>query len=181
MENNYEFIYENLTIENTSVQNTVEKEAELEENKIKVYVTGEVNSPGVIELEEGARIEDAISLAGGTTEKANLQDVNLAYCLEDGTKLYIPNINEKNVEYLTSENGENIIENNSSSSETKVNINTGDIEELKKLPGVGDSLAQKIIDYRTQNGKFKSIEDLKNVSGIGDKKFESMKEFIVLK
>ena len=71
--------------------------------------------------------------------------------------------------------------NNSNSNNSKVNINTGGVEELKALPGVGDLLAQKIIDYREENGKFKTIDELKNVSGIGDKKFESMKEYVSVK
>lgn len=120
-------------------------------------------------------------MAGGTKEDANLEEVNLAYCLEDGQKLYIPNVNESKVEYISTENGENVIEGSQNSNNSKVNVNTGGIEELKNLPGVGESLAQKIIAYREENGKFETVDDLKNVSGIGDKKFESMKEYVVVK
>lgn len=174
-------MYENLQIE--SIAEDVEEKVidEEKEYKIKVYVTGAVNFPGVIELEEGARIQDAIKLAGGAKEDANLEKVNLAYCLEDGQKLYIPNIGENEVEYISTENGDNVIEKNPNSNNSKVNINTGGVEELKALPGVGDLLAQKIIDYREENGKFKTVDDLKNVSGIGDKKFESMKEYVSVK
>ena len=174
-------MYENLQIESIA-ENIDEKVIdEAKEYKIKVYVTGAVNFPGVIELEEGARIQDAINLAGGAKEDANLEKVNLAYCLEDGQKLYIPNIGENEVEYISTENGDNVIEKNPNSNNSKVNINTGGVEELKALPGVGDLLAQKIIDYREENGKFKTIDELKNVSGIGDKKFESMKEYVSVK
>lgn len=145
--------------------------------KIKVYVTGEVNSPGVFEMNEDSRIEDAIILAGGLTSNANIKNVNLAFILEDGQKLYIPNINDKDLEYLSKENGENIIDSAKSTS-SKININKASLEELQSLPGVGASLAQRIITYRTENGKFNSIEDLKNVSGIGDKKFEGLKDNI---
>lgn len=145
--------------------------------KIKVYVTGEVNSPGVFEMDENSRIEDAINLAGGLTPNANIKNVNLAFILEDGQKLYIPNINDKDIEYISKENGENIID-NAKSNNSKININKATLEELQSLPGVGASTAQRIITYRTENGKFKSIEDLKNVSGIGDKKFESLKDNI---
>ena len=93
----------------------------------------------------------------------------------------IPNIGENEVEYISTENGDNVIEKTPNSNNSKVNINTGGVEELKALPGVGDLLAQKIIDYREENGKFKTIDDLKNVSGIGDKKFESMKEYVSVK
>ncbi len=160
----------------------VEKEQEdilIEESiNIKVYVTGEVNNPGVIELPEGSRIEDAINLSGGITNLANLSEVNLAYSLEDGQKLYIPSINdEAETQYISVENGEKVIENGKSNS-SKVNINRGDINELKNLPGVGEALAQRIITYRNENGKFKNVEDLKNVSGIGEKKYDSLKEYI---
>lgn len=181
-ENSYNNIYENFELENNVIlANTAPENLQAQEEKIKVYVTGAVNAPGVIELVLGARIEDAINLAGGVREDANLEEVNLAYCLEDGQKLYIPNINEKEVEYLTEQNGEKVIEETPNQSSSKVNINTGGIEELKSLPGVGESLAQKIIDYRNENGKFKTVEDLRSVSGIGDKKFESMKDYIVIK
>lgn len=165
------------SIVNTSSENTEEKETV---QKIKVYVTGQVNSPGVLELYENSRIEDAINLAGGLTPDANLQNVNLAFVLEDGQKLYIPSIYDNTIlEYITTENGTNILETPKGTSNTsKININKADIENLKQLPGVGDSLAERIFNYRKENGNFKSIEDLKNVSGIGDKKFESLKEYI---
>lgn len=179
-------IYENFleigNIENTveigKEQNNVKNQVNTE--KIKVYITGEVNNPGVKELEYGARIEDIIILAEGLTEFANISKVNLAYKLEDGQKVYIPNVNEKIEEYITEENGEGILE-NSTKTLDKININTAGIELFCKLPGVGESLASRIIDYREENGNFKSVEDLKNVAGIGEKKFETLKEYIVIK
>ena len=178
----YDNFFELNNIENTVVE---ENENNVEINqinieKIKVYITGEVNNPGVKELEVGARIEDAIMRAGGLTEFANINKVNLAYKLEDGQKIYIPNKNENIEEYVAEENGEGIVENNNKSV-GKININTADIELFCKLPGVGESLARKIIDYRDENGKFKTVDDLKNVTGIGEKKFESLKEYIVVK
>lgn len=167
--------YSNIVI-NTNESIEVE---EIPEKRIKVYITGEVKSPGVIELEENSRIEDAINLAGGITENANLSNVNLAYFLEDGQKIYIPNINDKeDVEYLITENGEEVIETDSKKNSGKVNINKATLEELETLPGVGESLGNRIIAYRKEQGRFKVIEDLKNVSGIGEKKFESLKEYI---
>lgn len=173
-----EYDYSDIVVNEENITNN-----EIVENtKIKVYVTGEVNNPGVIELEDGNRIEDAIILAGGTTSESDLSNVNLAYTLEDGQKLYIPNINETfNQEYLTTENEEGIVESTTSDSNSKVNINSAEITELSSLPGVGEALAQKIITYRQQNGKFKKIEELKNVTGIGDKKYESLKDYISLK
>lgn len=166
-----EFDISNIVVEHQNIE-IIEKI-----NKIKIYVTGEVNNPGVFEMNENSRIEDAINLAGGLTSSANIKNVNLAFVLEDGQKLYIPNINDKEIEYISKENGENIIDGIKSSG-SKININKASLEELQSLPGVGPSLAQKIITYRTENGKFNSIDDLKNVSGIGDKKFEGLKDNI---
>lgn len=156
------------------------KEKDIEKEKIKIHVIGEVQNIGVIELDEGARISDIIEAAGGSTENADLSKVNLAYEVEDGQKVYIPSINDERVEqYVTNGSGEGIIE-----EETKkglVNINTATQTELETLPGIGPSTALKIITYREENGKFKSIEDIKNIPGIGDSKFENIKDFIYVK
>lgn len=174
------FISEEISLEENTYNN--ENILEIEEvKKIKIHITGEVNSPGVKELDEGSRIEDAINIAGGLTESANISNVNLAYPLEDGQKIYIPNINENIEEYIVKENGEGIVEDSKASSSERININKADTNQLCELPGVGESLATRIVTYREENGKFKSIEDLKNVSGIGEKKFESLKEYIVVK
>lgn len=174
-----------------------------ESGKIYVYITGEVNNAGVVILNEGSRISDAIDAAGGITSKANISKVNLVYVLEDGMKVNIPNDNDlKNnpdFEYVTMSSGDgkndvlsgvmssstsnsNTYSNNSSSSHTPsiVNINTATQTELETLPGIGPSTALKIINYRKENGKFSSIEDIKNVSGIGDAKFENIKNYITV-
>ena len=170
------------------------------ENKIYVYITGEVNVPGVVILNENSRIIDAIDAAGGTTSKANISKVNLAYVLKDGMKVNIPNDsdlkNNSDFEYITMSSGdgrndvssgvtssgsgsnggnsesalseggstENTSGYNSSHSMGLVNINTATQTELETLPGIGPSIALKIINYRNENGKFSSIEDIKNVS-----------------
>ena len=181
-----DIIYDNFfeTSNNENIMNLEKTEIEQQEaqeiKKIKVYITGEVNDPGVKELSEGARIEDIINLAGGLTELANIRNVNLAYEIEDGQKIYIPNINEAIENYISEENGEGIVEKDNKSF-GKIDINKADLVMLCEIPGVGESLASKIIEYRKQNGKFKKIEDLKNVSGIGEKKFESLRDYIVVK
>lgn len=149
------------------------------EDKIIIHITGEVEEGGVIELEKGARISDAIEEAGGITEEADLSNVNLAYSLSDGQKVKIPNINEKTEEVIIEEKaGENIIIEENKSKEEKVNINKATQTEIETLPGIGPSTALKIINYRKEHGKFEHIEDIKNVSGIGDSKFENIKEYI---
>lgn len=166
------------------ISNIIEEDQEVDdniiENKIVIHITGEVEEEGVIELEKGARISDAIEEAGGTTEEADLSNVNLAYSLSDGQKVKIPNINEKDEEIIVVEEkaGDNIIIEGNKSKEEKININKAAQTEIETLPGIGPSTALKIITYRNEHGKFKNIEDIKNVSGIGGSKFENIKEYI---
>lgn len=172
--------YQNNNNEEITIQNvlTTEDEPEKIENEtIKVYVTGEVKNQGVIELEQGSRIVDAIEKAGGQTEEANLKNVNLAYELEDGQKIYIPNKSEENTNEITDDGITGI----DSKENDTININKAGEKELQELNGIGESLASSIIKYREDNGKFKNIEDLKNVPGIGESKFSNIKEKIKVK
>ena len=168
--------------------------------KIYVYITGEVNNPGVVLLNSGSRIVDAIEAAGGVTNKANISKVNLVYVLQDGMKVNIPNNtdlkNNENFEYITMSSGDEKNDANTGNSSTTitsessssnnesafkisiVNINTATQTELETLPGIGPSLALRIVNYRKENGKFSSIEDIKNVSGIGEAKYEDIKNYI---
>ncbi len=178
------------------LQNETSTDIEQEEtSKIVIHVTGAVNTEGIVEIKEGGRIADAVEEAGGFSENADISQINLAYQLEDGQKIYIPSIADEKIkeeekvlqkEYVTDEAGDDIIVEDETSSvkskeNIKVNINTADQAELEQIPGVGEATAQKIIEYRKTNGKFKNIEDIKNVSGIGDSKFENMKEKICVK
>lgn len=165
------------------------------ESKVIVHVIGEVNNPGVVTLSEGSRIIDAINAAGGKSEYADLSKINLAYILEDGTQLYIPSVNDNRnqeqdnqgqIDYIRSDAGgdtinEGISKDNNNNNQSKVNINNASKEKLVTLPGIGDATAQKILDYREQNGKFKTIEDLKNIEGIGESKFNNIKGLITVK
>ncbi len=176
-ESNYEEILNSAVV----IENKVEEKVTTEEDtRIKVYIAGEVNIPGVIELEQGARIEDAIQNAGGVKPEANLKNINLAYEVSDGEKIYIPNVAEEEAEDETSVPSSNVSGTNSNTS-GKININKATEAELTSIPGIGTSTAQKIITYREENGKFQTIEDIKKVSGIGDSKFESMKDYIAVK
>ena len=172
-----------IIIDNVLVENNVE--AKTEKNVLIVHITGEVNNPGIVKLEEESRIEDAIIAAGGLTQNADITNVNLAYMLEDGIKIKIPSKLDLEDEDIIIENsGENIIkeESNKYSSKNKtININNANLDDFKTLPGIGESLATRIIKYREENGKFKNIEDIKNVSGIGDNKYEKIKDLISVK
>lgn len=173
--------YEKNNTDQISISNFIENETEDEKDntKIKVYITGEVKNQGVIELEEGDRIADAIEKAGGQTEQASLKNVNLAYQLEDGQKIYIPNINDTETEII--DDGASGVVDDATIKQTVVNINKADEKELQSLNGIGESLATSIVQYRKENGNFETIEDLKNVPGIGDSKFENIKEYIKVK
>ncbi|MGB9553591.1 MAG: helix-hairpin-helix domain-containing protein, partial [bacterium] len=139
---------------------------------------------------QGARVADAIKLAGGATSEADLDALNLAMILKDGDKVVVPQKASRNsfTEEETTEfpltNPVNQPQMNISSQPGqagKININTASASELESLPGIGPVLAQRIVDYRTQKGGFKSIEEIKEVSGIGDKKFEAIKDLITVK
>lgn len=170
-----ENIYENITNE---ISNN-----EIVEEYIIVHVIGSVKTKGIVKLKQGSRISDVIEAAGGITEDADLSKINLAYVVEDGQKIYVPNKNDsENTNNITEEAGENVVGDSNTVSESgKVNINTASQTELETLSGIGPSTALKIINYRNENGNFEKIEDIKNVPGIGDTKFESLKENICVK
>ena len=189
---------EEISNQDLEVNNTQENNQTNE--TIVVHVSGAVNIEGIVELEAGSRIANAIEKAGGIKENADMTNINLAYLLEDGMKIHIPtkeeteaNKNNENTlteSYVTSSSSgvsskEDTNSTQSSSKSTassvKVNINTASQEELDTLPGIGPSIALKIIDYREQNGKFNSIEEIKEVSGIGDAKYEKIKDSITIK
>ena len=166
--------------ENTENTETVEEEKDY---KIVIHITGEVNNEGIIEIKEGGRISDAIEEAGGLTKEADLERVNLAYELEDGQKIYIPNKKDKDIEEYVTEGVDDIVlpDELSKAGDGLVNINKASSEELQELDGIGEALAENIIAYRENNGKFKNIEDIKNVSGIGDSKYEKIKDNIKIR
>ena len=157
--------------------------------KITIYVSGEVKNPGVVTLSSDQRLATAVEKLGGLTEYADMNNINLAMKLEDEMHYIIPKKGEKiKTNIVTSQNDTSnndiVSENNFNSNESegnKININTADLDELDKIPGVGEATANKILNYREENGQFKSIEEIKNVNGIGEKKFENMKELICVK
>jgi competence protein ComEA len=133
-----------------------------------VYVTGEVQQPqAVVTLAAGSRVQDAIEAAGGTTENADLDQVNLTQILNDGDLVYVPPIIGDAIQTPTPNHA------------PIVHINTATLAELDTLPGVGEDLAQTIIDYRAEHGPFTSFADLDNVPGIGPSKLEDWQTLIV--
>lgn len=142
---------------------------------IAVHVSGAVAAPGVYELEEGARVADAVELAGGFLEGAAENALNLARVLNDGEQVVVPTAEEHAAQQSAAE-----ASGGAAGVGGKVNINTASVEQLDTLPGVGESTAQKIIADREANGPFSSPEDLKRVSGIGDKKYAKLADLITV-
>ncbi len=176
-----------------SEENNTENEKDTNEkleaiNQIVIHISGQVVNPGVISLKEGARVIDAVNAAGGLTAEADINKVNLAFLLSDAQKIYIPSVKEKEEVAVISEGSGSNLE--TSSQENKnvseieklmVNINTASETELQKLPGIGNSIASRIVAYRKENGKFNTIEEIQNVSGIGSSKFNNIKNYICVK
>ena len=169
-----------------------EKNEETKEENITVDVKGEVNKPGVYKLPVGSRVIDAIKISGGTTKKADTSLLNLSKILTDENVIIVYNkYSQQTVKYVEKEcncsnndgciNNNNVVGNDSeSSTNEKISINKATKEELMKLSGIGESKALDIINYRNENGLFKSIEDLKQISGIGEKLFEKIKDQITI-
>jgi competence protein ComEA len=155
---------------------------------IAVHVIGAVPRPGLYEFAEGARVQDAIDVAGGLLTSANVESINLAALLEDGQQLNIPYKSGQEPVETSDENNEPDLPNDNQESNSEdentdtdlVNINTATLEELDSLPGIGRTIAQRIIDYREANGPFTTIEDIMNVSGIGPSTFDDIKDLITV-
>lgn len=151
--------------------------------QMMVHVDGAVKSPGLYALQmANPRVNDAIQIAGGLTEDANGQGINLASPVEDGQKIYIPKKGEEAPPEIPQPEQNKATSNKQTNTKrdkkTVVDINRATVEELTKLQGVGEGLAQRIVAERQKNGPFKTTEDLMRVSGIGQKKFDQLKDNI---
>ncbi len=145
-----------------------------------VDVRGAVAQPGVYTLIAGSRVQDALAQAGNVLPNAETRNLNLARKVNDGEQIYVPTVDQATVPPPPASG-----KSNSSNAATKtpigiININTATLEELDALPGIGPSIAQRIIDFREQNGAFKQIEDVKKVRGIGDALFGDIKDMITV-
>ncbi len=148
-------------------------EEEEEDKSVVVYVTGQVKSKGVVCLQEGDRVIDAINAAGGPTGEADLDRINLAELVTDEKWIYVP--------YVGEEINHAVIGSIGREDEGKVNINTASASEIERLPGIGPVLAGRIVDFREKRGPFGTPEDIMKVSGIGPRIYESIKDSISVK
>lgn len=167
-----------------SQEETEAKETQESAAEIFVYVCGAVQSPGVVSLNSGDRLIDAVNAAGGLREDADLNQINLAREAVDGEQITVltkdevqaMNVQEESASDQTAQTSDPST--SSLSQENLININTASATELKELPGVGDVIAENIVRYREENGLFESIDQIKEVSRIGDKIFESIQDMI---
>jgi competence protein ComEA len=138
-----------------------------------VDVAGWVRRPGVYEFDPGARVIDAIEAAGGARPNAQLAALNLAAPLVDGTQILVPKEGEAPPVAAGAGSG-------GVAAGGLVNVNTASAAELESLPGIGEVIAQAIIDYRTENGPFTSVDELLDVTGIGDVTLENIRELVTV-
>jgi competence protein ComEA len=143
-----------------------------ETTKLIVHVVGAVRRPGLYHLREGARIADALARAGGATRKADLTVVNLAAPLSDGVQVVVPR------RLATGAGAAPSAGSSAAAPPGPVHLNTATLEQLDALPGVGPVTAQKILDYRTQNGGFASVDELDAVPGIGPARMDQLREAV---
>jgi len=142
---------------------------------VLVDVAGWVRRPGVYEFAEGARVIDAIEAAGGARSGALLQALNLAAPLTDGTQVLVPREGEAGAVAPPASGGTV-----PGATGALVNVNTATATDLEALPGIGEVIAQRIVDHRTENGPFTSVDQLLDVSGIGDSILESIRELVTV-
>ncbi len=143
---------------------------------VVVDLRGAIAKPGVYTVSPGSRVQDVLELAGGVLANAETRGLNLARRLVDGEQIYVPVQGEATRPVSTDAPARG----RTSSPSAKVNINTASLEQLDALPGIGPALAQRIVDYRTQNAPFEKPEDLKKVRGIGDVLFSQVQDLITV-
>ena len=164
---------EDVTVVETTMLAEKTEVSTSQETIIFVDIKGAVKNPGVYQMKSGDRVKDALDAAGGLTDEADSQKVNLAQRVEDQMVIVVPKVGEEATEIPAG------VTSKEAAKDGKVNINTATVEELKTLKGVGEKKAEAIIEYRKKNGSFKTKEDLMKVRGIGKKLFESFEERIV--
>ncbi|WP_309089781.1 helix-hairpin-helix domain-containing protein [Domibacillus sp.] len=150
-------------------------------SEVAIDVKGAVSMPGIYVLSNDQRVNDAINKAGGLTEKADAAAINLAQRVQDEMVIYVPAEGEGMPDAQQASASSSAAAGSDEAAESAViNVNTADSALLQELPGVGESKAQAIIDFRETEGAFTAVEDLKNVAGIGDKIFEKLAPLVTI-
>jgi len=138
---------------------------------VYVHVSGAVSAPGLYRLDEGARVVDVIAAAGGFADGADRDAVNLARVLTDGEQLWVP----REGEVETDAGGAAGV-----TGDGRINLNTADATQLDTLPRIGPALAERILQWREDNGRFTSVDDLLSVPGIGEKMLAALRDLVTV-
>ena len=184
--------------EDAEVKKKENKDIKVEVTRIKVDIKGSVVAPDVYEVDSNSRVIDIINIAGGVTEDADTDNINLSKKVSDEDVIIIYSREElennkrsyeEKIDYCTTDNNSacatNVVtfDDNSNSEDTNntiININTATVEDFMKLPSIGEAKAKSIIEYRNSIGSFSKVEDIKNVTGIGDSIFDKIKDYITI-
>lgn len=155
------------------------KQAEQSGKQLIVHIVGAVARPGIIAVPQGSRVYEAVQAAGGFSGDANTDAVNLAAKVQDGTQIAIPYLDGPG----SSTGGMPVNPGHLHSNRSKqppgiVNINTADTSQLTSLPGIGNSFAERIIEYRTEHGSFRSPDDLLSVQGFGKRRLDQIRQWV---
>ena len=143
-----------------------------------IDVAGAVNTPGVVELPAGSRVMDAVRAAGGFSDDANSDSVNLAAKVTDGLQVYVPRRSGSVTTPLSGSSMNSSTSRRSKQPNAVIDINSADATQLTTLPGIGPSMAQRIIEYRIDHGTFRSVDDLAAVQGFGKKRLDNIREWL---
>ena len=144
-----------------------------------VQVSGEVRTPGIYELNRDDRVLAAIEAAGGTTESANIEHLNLAAIITDGSLIHVPSVQPTPSLTIVSES-EPLDSTASDAVNGLINLNSATVDQLKSLPGIGETRANQIIALRTVVGRFSTIEQLLDIHGVGEKTLEAIRPMVVV-
>jgi len=157
---------------------------------IVVDVSGAVRSPGVYTLSGAARVQDALTAAGATLPSADLSSINLARRLQDEDRLVIPFLSDPDatpastqagsVQVTVQPSADAIVRNDEPSTTALIDINSAPVAELDSLPGIGPAIAQRIIDYRTENGPFESIDQLVEIEGVSARMVDELRPLVTV-
>lgn len=172
---------EKLPVDTVSPEKTKAEPGQLTPGgKVVVFVSGAVKQPGVFELPAGSRVEEAVKAAGGFGALADQQQLNLARPVVDGEKIEVPRRAAASLVEVEEVQGSDRGSRGRAAAGGTVRLNSATQSELESLPGIGPSLAGRIIDYRNHHGAFKRIEDVQQVPGIGAGRFRQMKDRLAL-
>ncbi|WP_346934893.1 helix-hairpin-helix domain-containing protein [Clostridium sp.] len=173
---------ENKNNENKESENKeIKNQENVDNGKIVVDIKGAVKNPKEYELKEGSRIRDLIEIAGGLTAEADEEKIYFSKILEDEQCIKIYKIGEEVLDSEIETQGQQEKDTGTVDSKGMININKATVEELMTIPGIGQTKAQSIVDYRNENGKFKSVDELTNITGIGAKTLEKLRDKVDIK